>query len=165
MTTTQAGARGAGLEQAADFHRTLQDLIRLQQARDRERVALHEVSPAGARAVEILERMGAVSLNALATELFVDKSTASRIVGGLEDGGLVARVIDPDDRRALRLELTADGRDLARQLHDDAVWEMNVLLSSFDADARGDLLVFLRRLARTSALHAGATGATCCREE
>jgi MarR family 2-MHQ and catechol resistance regulon transcriptional repressor len=162
--TTSAESRGGAMEQAAEFHRTLQDLIRLQQARDRERVALHDATPAGARAVELLERMGAISLNALATELFVDKSTASRVVGGLEDGGFVRRVVDPDDRRALRLELTAEGRELARQLHDDAVWEMSTLLSSFDPAARTDLLAFLRRLARTSAMHAGATGASCCRE-
>ena len=150
------------MTEAADFHRTLQDLIRLHQSRDRERVALYDVTPAGARAVELLDRMGAISLNGLATELFVDKSTASRVVGCLEDSGFVRRVVDPEDRRALRLELTHEGVQLARQLHADAVWEMNTLLSSFDPAARRDTLGFLRRLTRTSAIHAGATQATCC---
>ena len=126
---------------------------------------MYDVTPAGARTVEILERLGAISLNALATELFVDKSTASRVVGCLEDRGYVRRVADPDDRRALRLELTADGTELASQLHADAVWEINALLSSFDPQARRDTLAFLRRLTRTSAIHAGVTQATCCRED
>ncbi|HET6762316.1 MAG TPA: MarR family transcriptional regulator [Longimicrobiaceae bacterium] len=160
----ESEASGGGMAQAAEFHRTLQDLIRLHQARDRERVVLYDVTPAGARAIELLERLGAVSLNALATELFVDKSTASRVVGSLESAGLVRRVVDAHDRRALRLELTAEGVELARQLHADAVWEMNALLSSFEPDARRDTLAFLRRLTRTSAIHAGATQATCCRD-
>jgi MarR family 2-MHQ and catechol resistance regulon transcriptional repressor len=164
-THTATAATATGMSEAADFHRTLQDLIRLHGSRDRERAALYDVTPAGARTVELLDRLGAISLNALATELFVDKSTASRVVGCLEDNGYVRRVSDPDDRRALRLELTGDGIALARQLHADAVWEMNALLSSFDAAARHDTLAFLRRLTRTSAMHAGVTEATCCREE
>jgi MarR family 2-MHQ and catechol resistance regulon transcriptional repressor len=155
----------AAMAEAAHFHRTLQDLIRLQGSRDRDRAGLYDVTPAGARTVEILERLGEISLNALATELFVDKSTASRVVGCLEERGYVRRVVDPEDRRALRLELTAEGAELARQLHADAVWEMNALLSSFDPAARRETLAFLRRLTRTSAIHAGVTEATCCREE
>lgn len=40
----------------------------------------------------------------------IDLSTASRQVRGLEDRGFVARVEDPSDQRAARLELTEAGR-------------------------------------------------------
>lgn len=41
----------------------------------------------------------------------LDASTASRHVRTLEDAGLLARVGDPDDRRAARLSLTPAGQD------------------------------------------------------
>ena len=156
---------GAWTREAADFHRALQDLIRLHLSRDRDRVCCYDVTLSGARAVETLTRLGPLSLNALATELFVDKSTASRVVGCLEERGYVRRAPDPEDRRAIRVVLTEEGDDLSRRLHDDAVWEMQALLAGFDPQVRREMLAFLRQLARTSAAHAGATGAACCRDD
>lgn len=158
-------ATAAAHREAAEFHQALQELIRLHLSRDRERVCCYDVTVSGARAVEILTRMGAISLNALATELFVDKSTASRIVGSLEERGYVRRAADPGDRRALRLELTHAGTELAASLHEDAVWEMHTLLAGFAPDVRRGMLSFMRQLTRTSATHAGATDASCCRTD
>jgi len=47
----------------------------------------------------------------LADSCGLDASTASRHVRTLEDSGLLARVGDPDDRRAARLSLTQAGED------------------------------------------------------
>ncbi|HEX5724538.1 MAG TPA: MarR family transcriptional regulator, partial [Longimicrobiaceae bacterium] len=149
-------------EEAEDFHRALLDLVRLQQFRDRERASYYGLTVSGAHALEALARLGAVSLNRLAAELFVDKSTACRIVGLLEDHGWVRRVADPRDGRALQLQVTDAGRDLHAQLLDDAVWEVEAILAGFAPDARGETLRFLRRLTRVSALHAGAENASCC---
>ena len=149
-------------DQADDFHRALGDLVRLQQHRSRDRVAFYGITVSGAHALEALERLGPVSLNRLAAELFVDKSTASRIVAALEDRGWVARTADPADRRALRLHLTDEGLGLHDQLHADAVWEMQAVLAGTDAATRAATLTFLRELARTAAMHAGATEASCC---
>ncbi len=51
------------------------------------------------------------SLNSLAAALDLDSSTLSRTVDGLVKAGLVERTQDPADRRAVRLALTAAGRD------------------------------------------------------
>lgn len=165
MAARERGDDGAWTREAADYHRALQDLIRLHLSRDRDRVCCYDVTLSGARAVETLVRLGPLSLNALATELFVDKSTASRVVGLLEERGYVRRATDPEDRRAIRVELTDEGDALAGRLHDDAVWEMQALLAGFDPQVRREMLGFLRQLARTSATHAGATGAACCRDD
>lgn len=163
MSSSVAPAeRAVSFQEASAFHQAFQDLLRLHGARDRDRTGCYGVTPSGARAVETLVRLGPVSLNRLATELFVDKSTASRIVGCLEARGLVRRDPAPHDRRALRLVLTPEGRSLAAQLADDAVWEMHVLLGTFAADARREMLEFVRRLTRVSAAHAGVTDAACC---
>lgn len=156
---SSAGPAGA---EAEDFHRALRDLIRLHQMRDRDRVCCYDVTVSGAHALEVLARLGAIPLNRLATELFVDKSTASRIVGGLEERGYVARVPDPEDRRALRLELTESGVETERRLRDDNVECTAGLLAGFPPEVRKGMLTFLRQFVRTSATQAGATNASCC---
>lgn len=151
--------------EAAEFHAALRDLIRLHQLRDRDRVCCYDVTVSGAHALEVLANQGPLSLNAVAAELFVDKSTASRIVGCLEERGYVRRAPDPADGRAIRVELTAAGRDMEAQLRDDAAWETQAMLAGFDPEVRRGVLRFLRQLTRTSAMHAGATDASCCRAE
>ena len=150
--------------EAAEFRRTLRELVRLQQLRDRERVSAAGVTVAGAHALEVLAERGALSLTALSAELFVDRSTACRIVGLLEDHGLVLRQPDPRDGRSIRVGLTAAGAQLEAALRGDAVRETAEALAGFAPGARGGALRFLRQLTRTSARHAGAT-ALCSREE
>ncbi|HEX2202282.1 MAG TPA: MarR family transcriptional regulator [Longimicrobium sp.] len=164
-TTMEPRTQHDPATEAGDFHRALRDLIRLHQLRDRDRVCCYDVTVSGAHALEILATQGPLSLNALAAELFVDKSTASRVVGCLEERGYVRRVPDPLDGRAIRVELTDAGADMEAQLRDDAVWEMQAMLAGFDPEVRRGMLGFLRQLTRTSATHAGATDASCCRTD
>ncbi|MEV7357449.1 MarR family transcriptional regulator [Kitasatospora sp. NPDC091276] len=56
-----------------------------------------------------LERHGPANVKALAESLGVDSSTVTRQVAPLVAGGLVGRVQDPADRRAVRLALTPVG--------------------------------------------------------
>lgn len=77
-----------------------------------------------------LKENSPVRLSDLANDLLLDISTVSRQARALEDRGLVTRTEDPDDRRAVRLELTPAGvavlddawsrrkRWLAESLHD-----------------------------------------------
>lgn len=150
--------------EAAEFRRTLRELVRLQQLRDRERVSAAGVTVAGAHALEVLAERGALSLTALSAELFVDRSTACRIVGLLEDNGLVLREPDPRDGRSIRVGLTAAGVGLEAALRDGAVRETADALAGFAPDARGGALRFLRQLTRTSAVHAGSSAA-CSRDD
>jgi DNA-binding MarR family transcriptional regulator len=150
--------------EAAEFRRAIRELTRLHQLRDRARVSAAGVTVAGAHALEVLAEQGALSLTALSAELFVDRSTACRIVGLLEDNGWVLREADPRDGRSIRVQLTAPGRALEAELRDDAVRETGEALAAFPPEARGEALRFLRRLTRTSARQAGASAA-CSREE
>jgi len=63
-----------------------------------------------AGALFVVPTDGAVSVNAVAEALGLAQSAASVLVQRLESQGLVARTTDPDDRRAVRLVLTAKGR-------------------------------------------------------
>lgn len=163
---TAASVAAAELErESAEFHRALRDLIRLHLLRDRDRVGCYGVTVSGAHALEVLARLGPLTLNGLAAELFVDKSTACRIVGALEDRGHVRRLPDASDGRAIRIEPTPAGRALQAQLQEDAVWEMQAMLAGFAPEVRREMLRFVRQLTRTSAVHAGAGAASCCRDE
>src|SRR5215470_4381548 len=44
--------------------------------------------------------------------LDIPLSTATRVVDGLVEGGFAARTADPEDRRVVRVALTADGLEL-----------------------------------------------------
>ena len=56
-----------------------------------------------------LMRSGPMRVSALAAELGLDVSTASRHVSRLEVDGLIARTPDPSDQRATKLALTPAG--------------------------------------------------------
>jgi DNA-binding MarR family transcriptional regulator len=60
--------------------------------------------------LSVLDRLGPSSQQALAGELVMDRSTLGHSLRPLERERLVKLAVDPDDRRARRLELTARGR-------------------------------------------------------
>lgn len=60
-----------------------------------------------------LEAFGVASLSELAGELGLDKSTLSRTIDSLVKEGLVERATSSSDRRAVRISLTAKGRQNA----------------------------------------------------
>ena len=68
--------------------------------------------------VEVLQTLrdtGAIRLGDLAAQLNLAQSTVSTLVGRLLADGLVARGVDPHDRRAAVLELSPAGRKHLRE--------------------------------------------------
>ncbi len=101
-------------------------------------------------------------MNELAARLFLDKSTASRVVDALERKGLIRRLPHPEDRRALRLSSTPAGKRLhariTREIHDR---EMGVL-AEFGPEVREAMIDVISRLARAAERRVQTTGGTCC---
>lgn len=64
------------------------------------------------------------TIGTLAQQLGVDAPTITAIVGRLEQSGLVERVHDREDRRVVKVYLTAEGQDIIRSL-DPVVAEFN----------------------------------------
>ena len=58
---------------------------------------------------------GAMRMGELAAATLIAPSSCTRIVGSLVGAGLVARMADPDDRRVVRIALTAAGRGAQRR--------------------------------------------------
>jgi DNA-binding MarR family transcriptional regulator len=73
------------------------------------------MAPFGLRSTQfsilsILRRAGPLSINALAAELVMDRTTLGRNIRPLQRSGLVTAVVGRDDRRSRQLQLTPRGR-------------------------------------------------------
>ena len=147
---------------AAALYEALSDLIRVYQFRDRDRICCHDLSITQCYALEVLSKRSGATLNDVAANLFLDKSTASRVVSALERKGYVARGTHPEDRRAIRLEVTPAGRDIYALIHRNIVDQEKRLLSEFEPETRVSLTALLRRLAQSAAARVETSGGVCC---
>ena len=98
----------------------------------------------------------------MAERLYLDKSTASRVVSGLERKGYSTRTADPNDRRALRLAATTEGAALCRCIEDELIAEERRLLADFDPEVRQAMANLLSRLAAAATQRIGCGSETCC---
>jgi MarR family transcriptional regulator, 2-MHQ and catechol-resistance regulon repressor len=162
MDATPSPLRQSAPSEASRLRRTLIDLSRVVLACDREAACCEGVSASGSHALEALARVGSATLNEVAAELFVDKSTASRIVRALEQDGLVQRAADSEDRRALRLSLTAEGEAVLGRIRADSLETNRRLLDRYPLQVRRGMTDLLADLVSETARGAGATTASCC---
>lgn len=147
---------------ARDLHRVLDDLIRVVQFRDRDRICCHDISVTQCYALRALVEEGPMGVNALAESLFLDKSTASRVVGALERKGHLVRRPDPQDGRAVVLEASDGGRRLYRRIEEELVEEVALSAAGFDPAVRREMVRLLGRLAAAAAARVERSGG-CCR--
>jgi DNA-binding MarR family transcriptional regulator len=71
-----------------------------------------ELTPHQARALQVVGELGDPRLGALADRLRIAPRSATEVIDGLEERGLVVRGSDPSDRRAICVGLTAAGREV-----------------------------------------------------
>jgi DNA-binding MarR family transcriptional regulator len=150
----------------AELYDALSDLVRVYQFRDRDRICCHDVSVTQCYALEALVRQGGMSMNDLAARLYLDKSTASRVVDALERKGYVTRLPHPEDRRAVILEASAAGRALEGKIRDEILAEEQELLAGFAPEVRKAMAQLLRQLTRAVSDRGAAKNAcgpgSCC---
>ncbi|MDH3214964.1 MAG: MarR family transcriptional regulator [Candidatus Krumholzibacteria bacterium] len=147
---------------AADLHEALSELIRVYQFRDRKRICSYDVSVTQCHALRALLKQGAMTLNHLAAELYLDNSTTCRVVDSLERKRYTSRSQDPSDGRAIRVELTAEGRDLYGRIESDLLSEQKTLLAQFDPEVRQATARLIARLAREAAARFSRDDGRCC---
>ncbi|MGH7470951.1 MAG: MarR family winged helix-turn-helix transcriptional regulator, partial [Longimicrobiales bacterium] len=135
---------------AAALYTVMTELLRLYQFRDRDRVGYHDLTVTQCYVLEILIRRGPLTLNELAAEMFLDKSTLSRVVGGLERKQAVKRAWNPADGRSILLEATGAGARRYARVEADIVAENARVLSGFSAASRRQLVVLIEALVRAA---------------
>jgi DNA-binding MarR family transcriptional regulator len=164
LTRARVGPRDAALHADAQaVHEALSDLVRVYQFRDRDRICCHDVSVTQCYALEALIRRGPITLGEVAAELYLDKSTASRVVGTLERKRYVTRSAHPTDGRAVLVKATAAGERLYAMIRKDLIEEEKALLRDFEPRARKAAAQIIARLARAAEARSGlGAGAVCC---
>ena len=101
-----------------------------------------------ARALTLLHERGPLQATRLATALGIAPSTLTRLADRLVRDGLVERVADPDDRRAVLLSESRKGARLAERVK---AWRLAELARRFtvvaDGKERVAMLAAVRQLA------------------
>jgi len=99
-----------------------------------------------------------VRVGDLASWLGVKPPTVTKLIDALAARGLVERYADGDDRRAIRVRLSASGRDMAESFHERAIEESERLIAYLGPED-GERLA--RLLGRTAEFFAERYGAPC----
>lgn len=170
MATTVALPQLSASDQAdprllADAHGlygALNQLVRVVQFRDRDMACCHDVSVTQCYALKAVVDGGPLTVNDLAGRLYLDKSTASRVAGGLEDKGYLARERDPSDGRIVRLRATEQGVELCARIEAELARAYARMLEDFDPEVRSAMTRLLGRLAASFAARVDASGGSCC---
>jgi DNA-binding MarR family transcriptional regulator len=106
-----------------------------------------KVSAAQFNVINLLAaKPGGVRASELALSLVVDPSSTTYILDQLEERGLVTRKRDTDDRRALKVVLTAAGKRLHAALIPVYHRALQRMADSFTAEELAGALPFLERL-------------------
>lgn len=144
------------------LHRVLSDLVRVVQFRDRDRICCYDLSVTQCYALEAVIEQGPLTLNALSAQLYLDKSTASRVVDALVAKGYAERRPHPEDGRAVWIEATGFGRSLSRRIEADLLAEVERVVEGIEPESRRVLIDLLGRLSRAAASRVESSGG-CCR--
>jgi DNA-binding MarR family transcriptional regulator len=144
------------------LHRALTELVRVYQFRDRDRICCYDVSVTQCYALEAVVQKEPLSVNELAAELYLDKSTTSRVVDALQKKGYVERHEHPEDRRTLQLLATDAGRELHAKIESDLLAGESRLLAGFSPEVRQSMATLIGELARAAAGRIDTSGGSCC---
>jgi DNA-binding MarR family transcriptional regulator len=104
---------------------------------------------AQARLLSAIEDQGSSRISDLAALDNCSQPTMTTQVRRLEDAGLVSRTTDPDDARAVLIEITAEGVDTLKQVRTDRGAAIDPYLERLDAadlQTLGDAVRVMRRL-------------------
>jgi DNA-binding MarR family transcriptional regulator len=148
MTTDDSGEQA---EQAEQVYEQLQYQTALF-ARRAERVRMagagdqpHSIDRAAYLLLNRLEREGPVGVKALALAMGIDSSTVTRQVAPLVENGLVDRVPNPNDGRAVLLALSEFGRERLHQVRASRQALMRELLADWSPEDREQFASLLTR--------------------
>jgi DNA-binding MarR family transcriptional regulator len=147
---------------AAALHDALSALIRVYQFRDRDKICCHDISVTQCYALDGLVKDGPLTMNQLASHLYLDKSTVSRVVNAMERKGLIVRRSHAGDRRAVMLDVTDKGQRLCEVIRRDLEEREKRLIVDFEPETRAAMIELIGRLAKAAEERVDTAGGTCC---
>ncbi|WP_418316096.1 MarR family winged helix-turn-helix transcriptional regulator [Piscinibacter sakaiensis] len=106
----------------------------------------HDITHMESKVLDFFGRRPGATQSDLAQHSGRDKAQLARLIKTLRDRGLLAAEADENDRRNLRLTLTADGRSVRRALQMQAKRLGAAAVAGFSAQEIQALLVYLERV-------------------
>lgn len=145
---TSLPAHDATLAQDAEaFSRALERLARVYQLQDPRQTCSFGISLTECYSLETLVLRGPVTVNDVAGELGLDKSTASRALAGLARKGLARRRLHPEDGRAVSVSATPAGQRLFERIRRAGRSLNREILGDFSPGDRRAATAVLQRVA------------------
>ncbi len=86
------------------------------------------------------------TIGTLSQKRAIDAPTMTGIVKRLEQSGLVERVHDREDRRLVKVYITAEGRDIMQYLPDAAIVFNTIMVQGISETEQRDLLAKLQKI-------------------
>lgn len=117
---------------------------------ERKELAPHGLTFAQARALRRLVDAGEMRIGDLANLLEIVPRTATTRIDGLEEAGLVARSMDPSDRRSILVAPTRQGTELVARLSAERRASAEGLFAPLSAEDRSELRRLLVSLTKDS---------------
>ena len=140
--------------------RQIYQLVRLYQSCDRVCLVERGVSASQGYTLLSLPQEGSLNMNELSEAMGLANSTTTRIVDQLVKKELVHRREDIADRRVVRVQLTAQGRELWQTLDTELHDFFSQIMNGIQEDERPVILHALERLTTSLAKALGG----CCPE-
>ena len=98
------------------------------------------LTPSQAAALATIERHGPLAPSELADRERIQRPTVARVVGKLEEQGLVTRVAHPEDRRSTLLAISETGAAVLAEAREEKTAWLAGRLDALDASDRATLL-------------------------
>ena len=114
-------------------------LVIARTARRLRQEAGEDLSPSQAAALATIDRHGPLTPSELATRERIQRPTATRLLGRLEEPGYVARTPDPHDGRSALVAITPAGQALLEDLRHRKDAYLARRLRTLSADERATL--------------------------
>ena len=111
-----------------------------------ETLAPWDITPAHLRALRTLSRHGTMRLSELSERLEIAPRTATEVVDALQARDLVRRRADPDDRRAILVEVTEHGAGLLAEIRATRGTEAGRVFGRLSPADRAELARILGKL-------------------
>lgn len=96
--------------------------------------------------LQILARNNNCKMSDLSDEIGVTLSNITGMIDRLEKEGLVRRGADPDDRRIIRIQLTAKGNDIAKRIFNRKRKNLTMILSKLSDSDKINLLKIMEKV-------------------
>jgi DNA-binding MarR family transcriptional regulator len=138
VSDDDARVRAAGTEVGTDAPARLRATIGRLHRRLRPTAAGAQagLTPTRTSLLHTIDRLGPLRLSELAAEEGINPTMLSRIVADLADGGLIDRLVDPQDKRAALVTTTREGRKLIERMRRERTDVLSVAIGALSDQER-----------------------------